>query len=169
LSKNSPYFKIWPHICFCQTISYHPYISNECWLGGPRASDGPLVSGHGSFWAGLLVLDHHDKFWFWGLLLWNWHLVSIISWSKLTLFVAMIPYLMLPDYFISSIFLPWMLIGCSCGASDGPLVSGHDNDIFELCPKLHPLDGNSGPKLTLSGGLRTYLLPWVLNIDIICS
>jgi hypothetical protein len=51
LGQNSHCFKVWHYICCCQTISYHPHISNEWCKGDPRAFDGLLVSGHGTFWA----------------------------------------------------------------------------------------------------------------------
>jgi hypothetical protein len=51
LGQNSHCIKVWHPICCCQTSSYHPCTFHEWCKGDPRAFDGPLVSGHNTFWS----------------------------------------------------------------------------------------------------------------------
>lgn len=74
---------------------------------------------------------------------WNWHIdFDATSGTKLTLFWGVWTFLLLSDYFISSIFLTKCLYD-SPGASDGPWVSGYHtfelgcvNNIGTLMPHL---------------------------------
>jgi hypothetical protein len=60
LSQNSQCSWPWHHICYCPTVSYHTYGTNDwCW-GVPRGFDGPSVPQHDQFWVSIC---HNSILW----------------------------------------------------------------------------------------------------------
>jgi hypothetical protein len=103
--KLAPWHQIWAKthtVSSCDTISvasrlFHIILISP--MTGVRVTQEHLMA----YWCQAMA---HFELWY----VKNWHL-DIKSGPKLTLFQGVTPYLLLPDYFISSSYLQWMMLG----------------------------------------------------------